>query len=64
MVKKQMLAAALLLGTNVIANPIPGNEVESLDKRDALDVSHHVATGAAISTRAYLLCIFSLFLPE
>ncbi|KAK7914778.1 hypothetical protein PG985_012481 [Apiospora marii] len=36
MVKKQTLAAALLLGTNAIANPLPGNGVEpAADKRAA-----------------------------
>jgi hypothetical protein len=41
MVKKQMLVAALLLGVSV-ANPVPGNEVEPLDKRT--DVSHDLTT--------------------
>jgi len=46
MVLKQMLAAVLLLGANVIANPVPGKEVESLEKRAALVVSHRGFPGS------------------
>ncbi|KAK8093233.1 uncharacterized protein PG998_014634 [Apiospora kogelbergensis] len=34
---KQILAAILLLGANVIANPMPGKDVEPVDKRAAPD---------------------------
>ncbi|KAK8096366.1 uncharacterized protein PG998_014234 [Apiospora kogelbergensis] len=38
MVMKQILAAVLLLGANVIANPMPGKDVEPVDKRAAPDL--------------------------
>ncbi|KAK6829340.1 NADH-dependent flavin oxidoreductase [Apiospora arundinis] len=37
MVMKQILAAVLLLGANVIANPMAGKDVEPVDKRAAPD---------------------------